>query len=117
MRVHGVGQAGAGLSDFNGLRVLGLEVLHNIVYFSFGDSVQHELRIGVESEWLIRDAYGTVVRSGQPRPNEAIPEPPLGSTVVAAEARPPRSIVFSLTSGHTIEIVDTSDRYESFSIP
>ena len=115
--MHGVGKFLPGLSDFVGLTLAAVDDLDNIVYFRFSPIARGEREIGVESEWVVRDADGALVVRGHPRPNTSMTEPPLGSVVVFAGTQPPKAIVLRFESGHTIEIFDNSEQYESFCIP
>lgn len=107
--MHGVGETLEGLSDFVGLRLVAVDDLDSIVYFRFAGAAEEKCDIGVESEWIIRDASGAIVASGQPSPNEPIAEPPLQSVVTAAETQPPDSILLTFASGHTLQVVDNTD--------
>ena len=115
--MYGVGRTLAGLSDFVGGRLETVDDLGNIVYFRFVGTGESQLAIGVESDWVIQDASGAVVTSGQPRPTGRTPSPPVGTCVVAAETRPPNAIELRFLSGHTLCVIDNSDQYESFCIP
>lgn len=115
--MHGVGDSVPGLADFVGRQLLAVDDLENITYFRFSDASEDQLQIGVESEWSIRDGSGAIIASGQPRPNNPLADPPLGSVVVAAQPMPPRAIALWFASGHMLEIIDNSDQYESFCIP
>lgn len=115
--MRGVGDTLAGLSDFVGYRLCAVDDLENIVYFRFSDPAERQLTIGVESEWVIEDALGAVILSGQPHTSRVMASPPLGSLVVATETQPPRAILLRFHSGQSLRITDNSDRYESFCIP
>ena len=115
--MHGVGETLSGLSDFVGSELVAIDDLENIVYFRFSTTAQGKLEIGVESEWIVHDSAGLVVAYGQPRPMTAVAQLPLGSVVVAVETQLAKAILLRFASGHTIQIIDNSDHYESFSIP
>jgi hypothetical protein len=115
--VHGVGETLPGLSDFVGSRLRDVAYRENIVYFTFLGAGESELAIGVEGSWFILDTSGVVVTNGEPLASNGIPSPPLGDIVVAAETQPAEFIVLRFMSGHRLCVVDSSDQYESFSIP
>ena len=115
--MHGVGEKLPGLSDFVGCELVAVDDLESIVYFRFSAAAQVELDIGVENEWVMHDASGAVVASGGPRPHTPVSGAPLGSVVIVAETRSPKAIVLRFESGHTVEILDNADQYESFCIP
>jgi hypothetical protein len=116
--MYGVPENLKALRDFEGLRLVAVDDLENIVYFRFShEPSTGELEIGVESTWELRAFSGEVVAKGAPGFEPGVFGSLLQSSVVRTETRPPQSIVLQFASGHTLEIFDNSDQYESFSIP
>ncbi len=116
--MHGVPTQLTGLSDFEGAHLVEVADLENIVTFRFAREASIvSLEIGVEGEWKLTDSLGQIVARGTPSITPGAVAPILLSKVVFTETRPPTSVALRFGSGHTLEIFDSSDRYESFSIP
>jgi hypothetical protein len=117
--MYGVPEELPALRDFEKSVLEAVSDLDNIVYFRFAyPGVDGGIEIGVESEFTLRDSSGKVVFQGRPSfASQPFPKPPLGGTVVSTATRPPSAIELRFETGHTLEIVDNSDKYESFCFP
>jgi len=100
--------------------------LQNIVYWQFTSAARGwwsrrsgPLEIGVEGVWELRNKSGTLLATGSPIPPASFTMAclPLGQVVKSSSIRAPRSFVLIFESGDQLEVFDSNDKYESFSIP
>ena len=74
--------------------------------------------IGVEGLWEVRDAEHRLIDRAEPnRAREAYRvHVLLGRTVVSGRLNAPQSFVLGFDGGYQLEVFDSSEQYESFSI-
>lgn len=116
--MHGVPK-GLKLSAFYGLSLRAVDFLENIAYFRFGVPGVREIEIGVEGLWELESRTGELVLEGAPlvAPKPEFQLLPLGSVVEVGRVDPPRSFELHFAGGATLRFFDSSEKYESFSIP
>jgi hypothetical protein len=123
--MHGVPE-NLPITRFHGATLDRFEDLQNVVYWRFTTAPRRWwpqrsrlLEIGVEGTWELRDKSGALVATGSPIPPASFTVSclPLGQVVSSSSVRAPRSFVLVFKSGHELEVFDSSDKYESFSIP
>ncbi len=90
------------LSRFQGAKLVRIVLSESQVDFDF----EPESSITVEGHWEVRDVAGE---------RETV-EVLRGGVVVATRVKPPRSIALEFDGGSILEIFDSSEQYESFSI-
>jgi len=116
--MYGVPEKLQALQDFEGMRFVAADDQGEIVYFRFArDGSGGEMEIGVEGEWVLRDASGDVAVKGTPNFTPGTFAKVFQAIVTTTATHPPKSIVLHLDSGHALEIFDSSEEFESFSIP
>ena len=104
------------LAKFHGLSLLAVRPLENITYFDFGREGQSELEIGVEGRWEVRGNANSM--RGNPIPSDlSTLRAVVGSRVTGSQLRAPESFVLELEGAHELEVFDSNDQHESFSIP
>ena len=111
---------------FHGATLDRFKDLQNIVYWQFTSAARRWwprrsrlLEIGVEGVWELRDKSGSLVATGSPIPPASftVARLPIGQVVTSSTIRAPRSFVLIFQSGDQLEVFDSIDKYESFSIP
>src|SRR2546426_12074948 len=111
---------------FHGATLDRFKDLQNIVYWQFTSAARRWwprrsrlLEIGVEGVWELRDRSGGLVATGSPMPSASftMARLPIGQVVKSSTVRAPRSFVLIFQSGDQLEVFDSSDKHESFSIP
>lgn len=113
------------LKPFLGATLNRVEPRKNITYFTFERPrgwrrrfKGAEIQIGVESKWNLRDSKGVIVCSGSPiAENSPAPQYPIGRKITGSRVQAPDSFSLQFETGESLEVVDTSDQHESFSIP
>jgi len=107
------------LSRFYKLPLRAVDFMEYIVYFRFGALEDRGMEIGVEGRWELLASDGQVVLAGSPLvpPGEPQAKFPIGEVVERSAIDAPQSFALSFSSGMTLRVFDSSDRYESFSIP
>jgi hypothetical protein len=112
------------LKPFLGATLNRVEPLENVTYFTFDRPrgwrrrfKGKELQVGVESRWELRDVRGVIVCSGAPIAENTRAEYPIGRKVTGSRVQAPDSFSLQFETGESLEVIDTSDQYESFSIP
>ena len=112
------------LKPFLGATLNRVEPLGNVIYFTFDRPAGWrrwfkgaEIQIGVESRWHVRDARGDIVCSGSPISESTQARYPVGRKITGSRVHAPDSFSLQFETGESLEVVDTSDQYESFSIP
>ena len=115
------------IRQFHGARLTELRSLENVFYFVFErpraklslGRRPRPLSIGIEGSWQLRRADSSPVAEGSPIPESGLQAARalIGEAVVASEVKVPKSFTLTLSSGHVLEVFDSNQKYESFSIP
>lgn len=102
------------LDRFRGATLVQVAIGANEVQFNF----QPYLNIGVEGIWEIRDSDNRVIDRAQPNGEREAYRVHvlLGRAVVATRVNAPQSFVLEFDGGYRLEVFDSSEQYESFSI-
>lgn len=103
------------LEDLKGAELIQIALGEFQVQFHFNSTAN----ISVEGRWELRDGKGNVIDTGArgslaAKQNSHL-QVLLGKKVEGHSISAPKSFTLRFNSGHTLEIFDDSDQYESFS--
>jgi hypothetical protein len=111
--VYGV-PADLDLQRLSGATLIQLAIGEFQIQFHF----EPETQIAVEGRWELRDRSGHVIDLAQSNADRDVYRihQLLGRRVVGSQVNPPESFTLEFDNGDRLQVFDSSDRFESFSI-
>ena len=106
-------------ADLNLERLRGATLIQvAIAEFQIQFRFEPETEIAVEGRWELRDRSGHIVDLAQRHAARDVyrVHQLLGRRVVGSQINPPESFTLEFDSGHRLQVFDSSDSFESFSI-